>query len=597
LPDPGGELAIHSLAVHGRHAYWREERADGNRILRSSDAAAALLPVARPADGLEVIGFHPGEGHGYAVVRGYPGGDYGQLSEPTAPDWAIARRPTLAWLSAGSPEDGACPGFIYTGFPEASSLKSPPVTGVQVLFHRVGQPFRADVRIPLPLGKEDLVTVEPATEPDTVVAVVSSSEGGTARWLVRLAGKDHDEFRCMRLNGTFGPRTGIGLGHGRWWRGEHLGTRRSVVYAQPPGCLDPSAGVPVELPETSSVAWLWATRHGLLLRLIMDRSERLAYVDNQSLELRRVAGGPRGTIFSEIAASPAADCAAWLRLDTGIETGRPAAYLEKLDHDGTSPAVLVHCQWPRRGSVKSDSYQTEDDVRLPVYLTGDTGPVLLLEHSGMSAVANSPLERSLEKLAFDGEFSLARAVTRSLGPARLTPDGRRGYNDLLAAAIHLRSTLGDQRPICILGHSMGAVGTARAVLLRPDLFSGCVLRFPVTDLVGFPALGIGAYWKRTLGDPAVVEQRDALMRLSPLHMALPRQALPPVLFQVGTYDTRAHPDHGRRLAARWSAATRVKVSEYPVGHVELLGAMTTAAAVAEVVAFIRDANHLSVNSR
>jgi prolyl oligopeptidase PreP (S9A serine peptidase family) len=222
-----------------------------------------------------------------------------------------------------------------------------------------------------------------------------------------------------------------------------------------------------------------------------------------------------------------------------------------------------------------------------VQLSGTAGPVLLLEHGGLTALANAPMERALEELVRAGRLTVARTVTRSLVPAHRVPTGERGYNDLLHAARLLREETGPRRPLLVLGHSMGAVGAARAVLLAPGLFDGWILRFPVTDLVGFPALGIGRHWTAMLGDPSLPGHLSALTALSPLHLPLPTGPLPPVLIQTGTHDTRADARHGRRLADRLRARAPVTLSEYPVGHVERFCQAASRRAVAEVTAFIR----------
>jgi prolyl oligopeptidase PreP (S9A serine peptidase family) len=178
-------------------------------------------------------------------------------------------------------------------------------------------------------------------------------------------------------------------------------------------------------------------------------------------------------------------------------------------------------------------------------------------------------------------------VTRSLVPAHRVPTGERGYNDLLHAARLLRQRIGRRRPLIVLGHSMGAVGAARAVLLEPELFDGWVLRFPVTDLLGFPALGIGRHWVRMLGDPARPDHRAALAGLSPLHLPVPDVPLPPLLIQTGAHDTRADARHGVLLAERLKDACPVTLSDYRVGHVERFCEAASRAAVAEVTDFVR----------
>ncbi len=521
------------------------------------------------------------------VLRGHPGGDYGYLSEPDAPDHVLARRPTVVHLpevrSATGREAG--PGFVYTGFPAGAELSAPPVEGIRVAVHRLGDPFGTDRPVPLEVGADALFSLE-ATADRSTALLKSTTPGDTAYWLLRFGADLPGGVTVTRLQVEATVRTRLVLGATRWWHGEALGTPRAVLRAAPAGSVD---GDQVRFPEGTSIAWFWGTRRGIIVRTLVGRSEALYWVDGETLQPRLVAGGERGDSFPEVAASPADDCAVWLRVSDrpGEE---PVGRMELLLGGEDTPRELSATPWPVSTKRVTEFCTAGDGTRLPVQLSGDSGPVLLLEHGGFTALANAPLERALEEMVGAGKVSLARVVTRSLVPAHRVPTGERGYNDLLHAARWLRERIGVRRPLVVLGHSMGAVGAARAVLLEPELFDGWILRFPVTDLVGFPALGIGRHWTAMLGDPDLPDHRTALTGLSPLHLPLPRGPLPPLLIQTGDHDTRADPRHGELLAARLRSTGPVALSNYPVGHVERFCEAGSRAAVAEVTAFLRAPN-------
>ncbi len=69
--------------------------------------------------------------------------------------------------------------------------------------------------------------------------------------------------------------------------------------------------------------------------------------------------------------------------------------------------------------------------------------------------------------------------------------------------------------------------------------------------------------------------------------SLPDGPVPPLLVQVGRYDTRADPRHGRRLAERLGGVADVRLSEYAVGHVERFAAAESRRAVEEATEFVR----------
>ncbi|MGW1645940.1 alpha/beta hydrolase family protein [Streptomyces eurythermus] len=617
MPEP---VAVHGLLVVGTAGYWWQDAESGARLLRGDASGVSEVALPEGPDGLTALAVHPpGTGsatvphgpaavapHGQpgavphgrpravphgspaAVVYGHPGGDYGYLTEAGAPDRVLARRPALVRLprvpsATGGP---AGPGFVYTGFPPDARLEDPPVDGIRVAVHRTGEPFAHDRPVPLGDPPDALVTLEPTADPDAVL-VKSTTRGVTAHRLLRLA-PGSGRPTVTELPAASSPRTRLVLGAHRWWRGEALGTPRAVLYALPPGETDPSAGEPVVFPDGTAPAWFWGTRQGVVVRAVVaGGTEALYRIDGDSPEPRLVAGGAPGDSFPEVTAAPDADCALWLRVGRR-PGGGTAGHVEQLLDGTASPRTLRTLPWPASAPRSTRFCAAGDGHRLPVRLSGTAGPVLLLEHGGLTALANAPLERALEDLARAGRLTLARAVTRSLVPAHRVPSGERGYNDLLHAARHLREHTGPDRPLFVLGHSMGAVGAARAVLLEPGLFDGWILRFPVTDLVGFPALGIGRYWTALLGDPSRPEQRAALAALSPLHLPLPAGPLPPVLIQTGTHDTRADARHGRRLAERLRGRAAVTLSGYPVGHVERFCQAASRRAVAEVTAFVLD---------
>ncbi|MEV4339770.1 prolyl oligopeptidase family serine peptidase [Streptomyces sp. NPDC049590] len=581
-------MAVHGLLAVGTAGYWWQDAESGARLLRGDASGVCEVGVPEGPDGLVPLAVHPSGTGPAAVLYGRPGGDYGCLTEAGAPDHVLARRPTLVRLprvpsATGGP---AGPGFVYTGFPPGARLEDPPVDGLRVAVHRTGEPFAHDRPVPLGDAPDALVTLEPTARPDTVL-VKSAARGATTHRLLRLV-PGSGRPTVTELPAVSSPRTRLVLGAHRWWRGEALGTPRAVLYVLPPGATEVSAGEPVVFPDGTAPAWFWGTRLGVVVRAVVaGGTEALYRVDGDRPEPRLVAGGGPGDSFPEVTAAPDADCALWLRVGRRPD-GSTAGHVELLLDGTPDPRVLGRIPWPASAPRTTRFWTAGDGRRLPVRLSGTAGPVLLMEHGGLTALANAPLERALEDLARAGRLTLARAVTRSLVPAHRVPSGERGYDDLLHAARHLREHIGPGRPLLVLGHSMGAVGAARAVLLEPGLFDGWVLRFPVTDLVGFPALGIGRYWTALLGDPSRPEQRRALAALSPLHLPLPEGPLPPLLIQTGTHDTRADARHGRRLAERLRGRAAVTLSGYPVGHVERFCQAASRRAVAEVTAFLLD---------
>ncbi|MFC4449686.1 prolyl oligopeptidase family serine peptidase [Halorussus aquaticus] len=64
---------------------------------------------------------------------------------------------------------------------------------------------------------------------------------------------------------------------------------------------------------------------------------------------------------------------------------------------------------------------------------------------------------------------------------------------------------------------------------------------------------MGAAWTPEYGDPEDPEAFDYLRAYSPYHNVEAGVGYPPVLFTTGESDTRVHPSHARKMAARIQA--------------------------------------------
>lgn len=127
-PEP---VAVHGLLAVGAAGYWWQDAESGARLLRGDASGVREVALPQPPDGLTALAVHPADTGPGAALYGYPGGDYGYLTEAGAPDRVLARRPALVRLprvpsATGGP---AGPGFVYTGFPPDARLEDPRWTG------------------------------------------------------------------------------------------------------------------------------------------------------------------------------------------------------------------------------------------------------------------------------------------------------------------------------------------------------------------------------------------------------------------------------------------------------------------------------------
>jgi len=78
---------------------------------------------------------------------------------------------------------------------------------------------------------------------------------------------------------------------------------------------------------------------------------------------------------------------------------------------------------------------------------------------------------------------------------------------------------------------------------------------PLTDMVRYDRFLIAKLWVPEYGDPAVAEEFEWLHAYSPYHHVVDGTCYPAVLITTGEQDSRVHPGHARKFAARLQQAT------------------------------------------
>jgi prolyl oligopeptidase len=116
--------------------------------------------------------------------------------------------------------------------------------------------------------------------------------------------------------------------------------------------------------------------------------------------------------------------------------------------------------------------------------------------------------------------------------------------DLLATKLTRRERLG------VFGMSNGGLLAAVAGTQRPDLFGACVVDVPLTDMLRFPKMGMGAAWIDEYGNPEDPAMREVLLKYSPFHNVKPGVTYPAFFVTASTHDNRVGPGHARKLAGR-----------------------------------------------
>ncbi len=242
----------------------------------------------------------------------------------------------------------------------------------------------------------------------------------------------------------------------------------------------------------------------------------------------------------------------WARTDIPVEPGRfQVSQVSYPSKDGTSVTMfLVH---------RND---LEPDGETPTILFGYGGfkvPVTpnfsarlypWFEAGGIFAVAN---------LRGGGEYG------EQWHRAGMLEQKQNVFDDFIAAAEYLIGE-GYTSPehLGIYGGSNGGLLTGAVVVQRPDLFSAAISAVPLLDMLRYQHFLMARYWIPEYGSAENPDQLEFLLRYSPYQNVRKGTAYPAILLTAGENDSRVHPLHARKMAARLQAATASDPEAEPI---------------------------------
>lgn len=242
----------------------------------------------------------------------------------------------------------------------------------------------------------------------------------------------------------------------------------------------------------------------------------------------------------------------WARPDMPVDPSRlvveQKTYTSK---DGTPVTLfLIHAK------------ELEKSGKNPTLLTGYGGfniprtprfnPQVIpwLEAGGVYAVAN---------LRGGGEYG------ESWHRAGMLANKQNVFDDFIAAGEYLIEA-GYTNPgqLGVAGGSNGGLLTGAVLVQRPDLFSAVASLVPLLDMLRYQYFLMARYWVPEYGTSENPEHLPFLEAYSPYHNVEKGVEYPAVLLTAGENDTRVHPLHARKMAARLQAATSNDVEKEPV---------------------------------
>ncbi len=229
--------------------------------------------------------------------------------------------------------------------------------------------------------------------------------------------------------------------------------------------------------------------------------------------------------------------------------------LEELDRPDLSVDVPL--------TVEQVWYESSDDVEVPMFvvhregleLDGDN-PTLLYGYGGFEISVTPSFNRFAQPFLRSGgvyavgNFRGGGEFGKSWHRAARHDRKQHTFDDIINAAEYLIDagyTSSDR--LAIQGGSNGGLTVGAAMTQRPDLFRAVCCHVPLLDMLQFHTFLLGESWTSEYGSPDDPEAFEWILEYSPYHN-LEERAYPAVLFKTAESDTRVHPVHAWKMAAR-----------------------------------------------
>ena len=219
---------------------------------------------------------------------------------------------------------------------------------------------------------------------------------------------------------------------------------------------------------------------------------------------------------------------------------------------------------PKNYVVKQEWTKSNDGTKLPLFVIHKKGlkpngknPVILTGYGGFgSSVGPNYLKMAMPWLNAGGIMSVAILRGGEEYGKQWHRDGildkkQNTFDDFIAIAEHLISARYTSPPyLAIHGASNGGLLVGAAMAQRPELFKAVICDVPLLDMVRFPRFLIASRWVREYGDPGKADDLKRILKWSPYHNIRKDVEYPAVLFSTAVNDTRVHPSHAWKMAAR-----------------------------------------------
>ncbi len=125
------------------------------------------------------------------------------------------------------------------------------------------------------------------------------------------------------------------------------------------------------------------------------------------------------------------------------------------------------------------------------------------------------------------------------------------FDDFIGAAEYLiAQNYTSSKHIVIQGGSNGGLLTGATLVQRPDLFAGAISAVPLLDMLRYENFLMAKYWVPEYGTAQDSAQFEFIRKYSPYQNIKDGVQYPAVFLTAGENDSRVHPLHARKMAAR-----------------------------------------------
>ncbi|MCU0311303.1 MAG: prolyl oligopeptidase family serine peptidase [Acidimicrobiales bacterium] len=470
------------------------------------------------------------------------------------------RAASMAWEP-----DGA--GFFYTRYPDPDAVGPGEAEyGRHVRYHRLGSPTPLD-----PVVWDDL------PDPAAWTTVDLSRDG---RWLLFHVSVGWQRTDVHLVDRRSTARTVL-------IEGVEARSALQVVDDQVIGVttLDADRGRIVAAPLTSAWHDHWCTvvpeSDAVIEALAVTPSSLLVLSTRSAVSLlHRHAHDGTGTVpvalpevgsASALTASPDRD-EAFLALTSF--TTPPTTYRWSAETDDLVDWSRLHGEHDPDGPqgryvAETRRYPSTDGTEVTMFLVratatepGPNTPCVLTGYGGFSVTLGPAYSAAVVDVCDRGGLYAVAGIRggaeegEAWHRAGMGADKVQSFDDFAAAADWLveKGLTGRDR-LAVRGGSNGGLLMGAMLTRRPDLCAAVHAAVPLMDMVRYPEFLIGRLWVPEYGDPDRGDEFAWLWSYSPYHRVVDGTCYPATLITSAAGDSRVHPAHARKMAARLQAAT------------------------------------------